>query len=251
MYVYKITNKVNNKVYIGQSIRPIEERFNRHISDAVNHVLDTHFARAIRKYGKENFTIELIDTAKTQEELTLKESNWISFYDSTKTGYNETDAITKCGGNTYKSKTKEEMRLISEKLKSSKIGSKNPNAKAIKCFNVITGEELFFDTFVDCQSYFNEKNHRFITIRVQEQTKLFYKGVWKIAYKDSEYYTSETNIRRAGKTVNVLNVNNGENHVFKSIREASRELSINRMQLTKRIKETNHFVFDCYEFFIN
>lgn len=73
MYVYKITNKVNNKVYIGQSIRPIDERFNRHINDAVNYVLDTHFARAIRKYGKENFFIELIDTAETQEELTLKE----------------------------------------------------------------------------------------------------------------------------------------------------------------------------------
>jgi len=251
MYVYKITNKVNNKVYIGQSIRPIEERFNRHINDAVNNVLDTHFARAIRKYGKENFTIELIDTAKTQEELTLKESKWISFYDSTKNGYNETDAITKCGGNTYKSKTEEEMRLISEKLKRSKLGSKNPNARGVKCFNVVTGEELFFDAFVDCQNYFNEKNHRFITIRVQEQTKLLYNGTWKIAYKDSGYYTSETNIRRAGRSVKVLNINSGESYIFKSIRETARELSINRGQLTKQSKETNHFVFGCYEFFIN
>lgn len=51
MYVYKITNKHNDKVYIGQSIRPIEERFKRHINDSLNNILNTHFARAIRKYG--------------------------------------------------------------------------------------------------------------------------------------------------------------------------------------------------------
>ena len=55
MWIYKITNIQNNKVYIGQTIRPIEQRFNRHINDALNNVLDTHFARAIRYYGKENF----------------------------------------------------------------------------------------------------------------------------------------------------------------------------------------------------
>lgn len=143
------------------------------------------------------------------------------------------------------------MVLISEKLKNSKRGSKNPNARAIKCFNVVTGEELFFDTFIDCQNYFNEKNHRFITTRVQEQTKLLYDGVWKIAYKNNEYYTSETNVRRSGKFVRVLNINEGDSYIFKSIREASRELSINRGQLTKRAKENKHFVFNCYEFFIN
>lgn len=73
MWIYKITNIQNNKIYIGQSIRPIEDRFHRHINDALNNILDTHFARAIRKYGKDNFTIEEIDSANSQEELTQKE----------------------------------------------------------------------------------------------------------------------------------------------------------------------------------
>ena len=51
MWIYKITNIQNNKVYIGQTIRPIEQRFHRHLNDALNNILDTHFARAIRKYG--------------------------------------------------------------------------------------------------------------------------------------------------------------------------------------------------------
>lgn len=72
MQVYKITNIQNNKVYIGQTIRGIQERFARHIKDAMSNRLDTHFARAIRKYGPENFIIEEIDTAETQEELNKK-----------------------------------------------------------------------------------------------------------------------------------------------------------------------------------
>ena len=105
MWIYKITNIQNNKVYIGQTIRPVNDRFRRHMNDAMNNILDTHFARAIRKYGKDNFIIEVIDTADSQEELTYKEQYWIKFYNSTIQGYNETDAISKCGGNTYQNKT--------------------------------------------------------------------------------------------------------------------------------------------------
>ena len=52
MWIYKITNIQNKKMYIGQTIRPIEERFKRHLNDAIKGNLDTHFARAIRKYGR-------------------------------------------------------------------------------------------------------------------------------------------------------------------------------------------------------
>ena len=57
MWIYKITNIQNNKPYIGQTIRPIEQRFHRHLNEALNGILDTHFARAIRKHGKEKVGI--------------------------------------------------------------------------------------------------------------------------------------------------------------------------------------------------
>ena len=191
MYIYKITNIINGKVYIGQTIRPIQKRFNRHINDAINKIIDTHFARAIRKYGKDNFTIELIDTANTQEELTKKEQQWIKFYNSTDVdyGYNETDSEYKSGGNTYQSKTAEEMKKISKKLSEGKLGKCNPNFCSVKCLNVETNEELFFDTVNDCRIHFREKNHRFITTRVTNQTHCLYKGKWKISYADSEYFS--------------------------------------------------------------
>lgn len=200
MFIYKITNIINNKVYIGQSIRPIEQRFKRHINDALKNKLDTHFARAIRKYGSDNFICELIDESDNQKDLTLKEQYWIRYYDSVNKGYNETDAISKCGGNTYLSKTKTELMLISNKIRISKLGKLNPNSKSIKCYNVETNEELFFDTVKDCQEYFKEKHHRFITTRVLHQTKSLYKNLWKISYTDEEYGVFTKGVKRKRKS---------------------------------------------------
>lgn len=196
MYIYKITNKVNGKVYIGQSIRPIEQRFQRHINDAVNNILDTHFARAIRKYGKENFYIELVETCDNQTELNLREQYWIRKYDSINNGYNETDATSKCGGNTYMSKTESEMKEISEKISKTKLGSKNPHSRSVKVFNIVTNEEKVFDTVTDCRKFFNEKNHRFITTRVTGLTKSLYKNEWKIAYTEDEYREFSIGVHR-------------------------------------------------------
>lgn len=185
MWIYKITNIQNNKVYIGQSIRPINQRFQRHINDALNNILDTHFARAIKKYGKENFVIEEIDTANTQEELNKKEQYWIKYYDSVINGYNETDAISKCGGNTYQSKTEEEMKIIKDKIRQTKIGSKNPMAKKIKRINILTNEIDIFDTVISCAKACGIQNGKTsITNRLNGEIKSPFKNTWKFEYYD-------------------------------------------------------------------
>jgi group I intron endonuclease len=185
MWIYKITNIQNNKCYIGQSIRPIQQRFNRHMNDALNNILNTHFARAIRKYGKENFTIEAIDTANSQDELNQKEQYWIHFYNSVEDGYNETSAISKCGGNTYESKTEEEMQAISEKIRQTKLGSKNPMARKIKRTNIITGEIIIFDTIISCAQACGINNGKTsITTRLNGQITSPYKATWIFEYYD-------------------------------------------------------------------
>ena len=185
MWIYKITNIQNNKVYIGQTIRPIEQRFKRHINDALNNILDTHFARAIRKYGKENFTIEQIDTAQTQEELNQKEQYWIQYYNSVNEGYNETDAVSKCGGNTYQSKTEEEMEVIKNKIRQTKLGDKNPMARKIKRTNIITNAVDIFDTIISCAKACGIQNGKTsITNRLNGQIKSPYKKTWIFEYYD-------------------------------------------------------------------
>ena len=181
--IYKITNIQNNKVYIGQTIRPIEQRFRRHLNDALNNKLDTHFARAIRKHGAAAFSIEQIDTAASQEELSEKEQYWIRFYNSIDDGYNETDALYKCGGNTYANKTTEELKLIGAKISVTKQGAKNPMSRKIKRTDIHTGDFEIFDTIISCARACGIQNGKTsITQRLNGTTKSPFKNKWIFEY---------------------------------------------------------------------
>lgn len=80
MLIYKITNKLNSKIYIGQTIQSLQKRWSHHCNDKKR--CCRKLANAIVKYGPENFTIEQIDVACTREELDVKEIYWIKHYDS-------------------------------------------------------------------------------------------------------------------------------------------------------------------------
>lgn len=89
--IYKMINKINNKVYIGLSVC-IETRMYNHFWSAkhtTSNEYDSYLCRAIRKYGEENFSYEILEECKTSE-LADRERYWISFYNSTdhNTGYN-------------------------------------------------------------------------------------------------------------------------------------------------------------------
>lgn len=84
-YIYKIKNKINDKVYVGQTIQPISKRWNEHIYNA--YTSETKIARAIRKYGIKNFEISIIEECDVSD-LNVKETYWIKYYDSVNTGYN-------------------------------------------------------------------------------------------------------------------------------------------------------------------
>lgn len=89
--IYKITNKINQKSYIGQSIC-ISHRWARHKQDAFNKeekVYEYPLYRAIRKYGLDNFDFSIIEECK-ESELNEKEQYWIQYYDTYNTGYNLT-----------------------------------------------------------------------------------------------------------------------------------------------------------------
>ena len=64
--IYKITNKVNKKFYIGYTSKSLEERFARHLYNAFNLNMKTHLYRAMRKNGKDNFYVELIKEGKSK-----------------------------------------------------------------------------------------------------------------------------------------------------------------------------------------
>ena len=227
MIIYKITNKQNGKCYIGQTINSLEQRWQRHKNDALNNVIDTHFARAIRYYGVDNFIAEIIDTAQNQEELTNKEYYWIKYYDSTKNGYNETEDGLKSGGNTYKNKTPEQMTIIKEKIRNSKLGGKNPNATGVKCKNINTNQEYHFGSQSEMQTFFNESNHQFCSRRCRNEIKCLYKNEWLIAYEQNDYpsdYTIKGQTKKRGTQIKITNLKTNQVFNFKSIRAAVEKL---------------------------
>ncbi len=87
MLIYKITNKINGKVYIGQTTRTLEVRKQGHLADAKKG-LKRHLYNAMNKYGVENFEFEEICTAESIEELNQLETKYILEYDSVNNGYN-------------------------------------------------------------------------------------------------------------------------------------------------------------------
>ena len=89
-YIYKITNTLNDKVYIGQTIKTVQKRFAQH----TNNSNEEYFSqivlyKAFNKYGIENFICEEIEEVPN-DKLDEREKYWIEYYDSYFNGYNST-----------------------------------------------------------------------------------------------------------------------------------------------------------------
>ena len=88
MFIYKVTNKVNDKFYIGLTTRDINRRLKEHMYNNA-----TGLSAPIKKYGLENFVIETIDSAKSHSELEQKEMKYIK---KLKPQYNKLTVIKTC-----------------------------------------------------------------------------------------------------------------------------------------------------------
>lgn len=133
--IYKHTNKINGKCYIGQTCRKnVSERWNN--GKGYN---GTIFAKAIEKYGWDNFNHEIIeDNILTQEEANEREQYWIEYYGSYgENGYNMTR-----GGDDRSDKGLEVYQIDPETLKVIKeyksalfASRENNNAPVAPCCN--------------------------------------------------------------------------------------------------------------------
>lgn len=85
-FIYKITNKINGKKYIGQTNNP-KRRFLEHINRGYEKEVGKVLYYAFDKYGVDNFTFEVIEEVENYNE---REKYWIDFYNSFEDGYNMT-----------------------------------------------------------------------------------------------------------------------------------------------------------------
>lgn len=104
MKIYKATNKINNKCYIGQTKTTLKVRISNH-----KRCKNTYFSKAIQKYGIENFRWTILEICMDQDDLNEKEKYYISLFDSINQdkGYNLTT-----GGECFEmsEQTKQKMR---------------------------------------------------------------------------------------------------------------------------------------------
>lgn len=91
MIIYIVTNDINNKVYIGQTTKTLENRIAQHRNAFVSQP-NTHLYIAMHKYGWDKFHFRVIDSsAKSKAELDELEKYYIALYDSVHNGYNMTE----------------------------------------------------------------------------------------------------------------------------------------------------------------
>lgn len=234
--IYKIINKVNGKVYIGQTTndrgfngrydyggKGIERVYKYYTKNKATKYINTHLLMSINKYGLDKFeVIEIFDIAFSKFELDYKEKSWISIYNSTDRlyGYNFT-----YGGSNGKP-TKE----VCVKNSLSKIGknthSENPNSKKVICLTT----KKIFDCIIDAANYYSINrtsitqsctNGRKSGGKLPDGTKL----VW-MYYEDYlsnkklvDIKSNELYVIPKGKNKKVICITTGE--IFNSVSEAS------------------------------
>jgi group I intron endonuclease len=141
--IYKLTNTINNKIYIGKSIN-------------LSHRLSSHkyargplvVSRAIKKYGWKNFRVDILESFDhiEKDDLLQREAKWIKELDATNPliGYNILSFSSDCSGRKH---TREELKKMRQpRSKQSKInitiGNQNKNNQPVKQLSIQTGEVI-------------------------------------------------------------------------------------------------------------
>lgn len=89
-YIYVITNTINNKQYVGKTNFNVEKRFKEHLQDSFkNRSENRPLYKAIQKYGKESFSIEILEECSVEESYE-REIFWIKEKNTYLNGYNAT-----------------------------------------------------------------------------------------------------------------------------------------------------------------
>lgn len=160
--VYLITNKINDKKYVGVTTKTLEERFQAHLDKATNE--RSVIQKAMKKYGKKNFEISLLEEAFSKKELFELEIKWIAEFNSyLGWGYNQTEGgggIVNMSENIRKkiSKTKTGKKIpklqgrerkIKEKMKI----SRSLGAKFVKGIHKENGNVIYLNYATEGKKY--------------------------------------------------------------------------------------------------
>ena len=203
--IYIIKNKINNKVYVGQTKVSIKLRFQNHLS-AARCGKDYIIGKAIRKYGEENFYIELLEECLASE-LNEREMYWIAFYNATdnKCGYNMS-----LGGNVNRKPTQIDEDLVLKLFKEGNNAqqiTKMLHTNAYNISNVLKKHNIIYG--IDLQRTSKDKTTKVI--------QLYQEGYSSIQISNNLGINKSTVLR-------ILKRNNIPTRTFKETKNLGRNL---------------------------
>lgn len=178
-YIYKISNTINDKLYIGFTTKSIEERWEIHIHDSKYR--NYHLHKAMKKYGIENFKIEVISMSPNVEYCkNVLEPYYIKKYNSfnRKFGYNMTLGGEGTIGYNHLEEAKEKMRIAKIGKPISKEHKENIGKAFAKNYKFLLNNEVIeiFNLRKYCRE--NDLDHRRMNAVFHEKQK-FHKGYTK------------------------------------------------------------------------
>ena len=128
--IYKIINKKNGLIYVGCTINSLEKRFNEHLYRCFKTDYKSKLYNSMKKYGQDNFTIELIEECDL-DIIYETEKKYVESYDSYNNGLNSTFGGEGCLGYTHSPEIRQK---ISE-------NTKNGNSHKGKTYEELYGDK--------------------------------------------------------------------------------------------------------------
>lgn len=234
MIIYKITNKINNKSYIGQTTRSLKDRIKQHLKrkDCLA------IKNAIDKYGIESFDITIIDKAENIEELNKKESEYIAQF---KTLYPEGYNLNTGGFN--KKWSEESKKKMSKSHTGKKLSQEHKNNISKSVINVfknnpekkLKGRKQAIKSLL---VYYSKNQHPKKGKKLSEESKKRISQA-KLGFKNPQFGKKANNNQlealKKGTEKAKLNAKpilcHQNNQIYKSTREAAKALGIARSSI--------------------
>lgn len=215
MIIYKITNVINNKAYIGQTTTTLNKRIKVHLCDSKTKNYPLYYA--IRKYGWSNFKVKVIDIVDNIKVLNEKERYWIEEFSSLcPNGYN-----LMSGGShgMHSKKTKHKMSL-------SRIGHKVSEITRQRISQSNKGRK-------NSEEHKQKIRKKALGRKCSEETKLKISKANKnrVGCMKGKHYTNETKRKMSLVHIGRIGCMLGKHHTEESKRKISESLKGNKNAL--------------------
>lgn len=213
--IYKFTNKLNGKAYIGQTTMKLKDRITCHLAPTSKLTI----GKALKKYGINNFEIEVLHTTDSIEELNEKEEHFIELFNTLKLGYNE-----RPGGKNYK---------VTEEMKLNLSKAHNSQKRAVKQYDL---DGNFIKEFLSARDAWRETGVHYSNIAdvCLKSKHCITAGGFRWSYADEKLEMRQKKIR--GKRMTQFTKSGEYIKDYVNASTASKELDINLGHITESCK---------------